>query len=250
MTHIRWTVEEREDLAGRTANIVRKQGVTMIKALRRAQEAALPKDRQRKIGALDRAMRSSVQKHLDGLKEQPLTQAKPPEIIKEILVLPLTLRDAPLEDLVNEIIRRTLFSTGFEQKLHNMVVAPIAHAIRQELPTLAKLVLTERKAAKAARPKDVVPRVLVIGLLPEQENEITKSFENAIRLDFYKDGRIDGLRALAGNVDRVILMQRFSSHSVQEVAKAVSGKRFMVCSGATSHLKAILEHLYLQEDLT
>jgi len=250
MRKVRWTMEEREDLAKRAANIIRKQGVTMAKALKRAQEAGLPEERRRKLGALDKAMRLGIHKYLNELKQEQPAVVKT-EVIREVLVHPLTIRDLPMEDLVNEVFRRTLFSAGFDQKLHGMIVAPIVQAIRQELPTLAKILLSARKASKETKPKEaVLPRVFVIGLLPEQAHEIEKAFDGVVKLSFSADGRIDHLRPLAANADRTILMQKFSSHSIQDVAKSVAGKHFMVCNGATSNLKALLEHLYLQGDLT
>jgi hypothetical protein len=245
-----WTAEEKQSLIKHAINILDKNpGVTQLEALRRAQKAELPPERQRKIQAVtlekwyaDAVGRTSREAHRAAIQTTKI------EMVKEVVIVPIGLADMPLEDIIGELLRRILFSTGVDHKIRGMFVAPLIQAVRQELPSLARLILSERKQIKVSTTKSEIQKVLVIGLLPEQENEIIKEFDGVISLSFFKSGNMDSLRAMSASVDRVILMRRFTSHSIQDVAKAVAGKRFMVCDGATSGLKALLEHLYLDEE--
>jgi hypothetical protein len=240
-TRIKWTTDEREQLSRRTAEIMLKNvGMNHLEALKRAQnDGTWPEHRRRKINTLLGIswFKPAVDQIVGELKTPKPDAHTEVRVVKEITTIPLQVQDVPMEALIGEVIRRTLNSNT---KWVDMLSAQLVNVFRQQFPVVLRQMRREKRCRPIDPPKDQLKRVLVVGLLGEQENEITKRFDGIFRLSFHKDQNPNSLRALAQHADKVILMSRFISHTAQDLVKQ-SAVSVTLCHGAVSDLVAILD---------
>lgn len=95
--------------------------------------------------------------------------------------------------------------------------------------------------AKVKLPQPKLPRVLVIGGLPQQQQIIEKEFEGLLDLRFAKDD--NDLEGRIGNAEYIVAWVRFMGHAQDAVAKAANLPYFPVSGGITM-LKETLEGIF------
>ena len=88
--------------------------------------------------------------------------------------------------------------------------------------------------------KDIKKRVLIVGLLNGQVQEIQKEFSGKLDVRYWtKDEKINTLRSKAGQADYTILVTDFISHSHQDAVKNL-GIKFRFHSGGMTRLREML----------
>ncbi|MGH7461966.1 MAG: hypothetical protein ACREMA_13205, partial [Longimicrobiales bacterium] len=98
-------------------------------------------------------------------------------------------------------------------------------------------------------PRDHKPRVCVVGLLNQQEQDVRRAFGNALDFTFIKSHQSGGGGAHGGHgvttrasgCDVVIGMTNFTGHDVDEAAKKLHVP-FIRLNGSVSGLKRWLQH--------
>lgn len=89
-----------------------------------------------------------------------------------------------------------------------------------------------------------LPRVLILGLKPNQAGLIDQEFGNCFDLRFWKDEGITKLDAMARNADHIVAMTGFISHPQEAHVKSYRG--YLRQGGGMDGLRETLTRLYVQ----
>jgi hypothetical protein len=231
-----WDDQERESVIAVAAEQLKGQigSIGWLRAFRQAQQAALPAHRQRRIIAITLVpwFRKRVEERLRVVAEKKM-QTPPPPAIPD-------LRTSTLQELLDELGRRLLEACerrvsarldSLKEGLVAAVVPAVVGAVKNTLgsqPAQTPVVSTSTKK-----------RVLVVGLLPEQQRRVEGEWQKELSLRFFKDGNLQHLGAAAHDTDATVLMVRFISHKQQDAVEAV-GVRPVLCRSGMSELDEIL----------
>lgn len=87
--------------------------------------------------------------------------------------------------------------------------------------------------------REIKPKVLIVGLLPQQAQEIQQLYGKRYDLRIF-DSNVtsDKIRSLMPHCERAIVMTKFISHRVQDVLRGHAG--FTHCNGSVTALKELL----------
>lgn len=123
--------------------------------------------------------------------------------------------------------------------------AAVARALEQHEPIVVRTTdtLPEDVDSVAIAPRDRMPRVAIIGLLHQQEEDVERQFKDCIELSFIRTSNTvsaNDFQLKLARKDVVILMTRFSSHWHDEQIKK-SGVPVMRITGGVSMLKGWLQ---------
>jgi len=145
----------------------------------------------------------------------------------------MTLETALINAIVGTVtpmIMNILKSPEFSDALRTAFVAPILTAGAETYPAI-RLAPTPPKEAK--------PKILIVGLLPQQGQEIHQLFGKRYDLRIF-DSNVtsEKIRSLMPNMDRAIVMTKFISHRVQDILRGHAG--FCHCNGSVAALKELL----------
>lgn len=232
-SRIWWDEEEQDKVATAIAkHLIRYPGTTLPIAYK-AIENVLPTSRRRVMASV-----AQFDKMLPRIRElmdqtvQPKTEVK---VVERVVHVPQKLSDFSIEDLQREI--------------NNRLIKPmIDQAISQAIDKIASLLEKPKNESVDITPAVQTPklkRVMIVGLMGEQQNTIEKEFKDAFDLRFYnKDDPIHSLKSKASTCDEVILMTKFISHKHQDLVKA-SGAPFSYCNGGVSDLVKQLEAMFV-----
>ncbi len=126
--------------------------------------------------------------------------------------------------MIMGILQSPEFSAALRQAF---VQAPV-------MPTFASVIPSVPSA-----PREIKPKVLVVGLLPQQAQEIQMLYGKRYDLRIF-DSNVtsDKIRSLMPHCDRAIVMTKFISHRVQDVLRGHPG--FTHCNGSVAALKELL----------
>jgi len=234
-THIRWTEDEERLLVETACDILNdKPFMTFISLLRAAMEKALFPDRIRNIQSIttvkwfkprvERTMkeRATLKDVKSGIRQQPV----------EADISTLT-----TETLCNELTKRLFFNqltkwldtSNIITRLSSEIVAGLRGSVAQ-------------KPVEIEVPKKT--RVLIVGLLNEQRQQIQREWGEFFDLKFC-EGNTPNLPDLARSCAVSVLMTKFTSHSQQESLKSV-GAKILWCNGGVSDLERVLESAFNQ----
>ena len=83
------------------------------------------------------------------------------------------------------------------------------------------------------------PSILVVGLLPQQAQEIRSSFGEVFDLRFI-ESHVSNVEQLIRNTDQIYGNTKFMKHSLDAVLRKVGADRYTRFSGSTSKLKVLL----------
>lgn len=226
--HIQWTEEEKKKLIDETTKVLSTTiGLTWLSALNKAQES-LPAERRRELQTINQVpwLQETVTKKLSENKPKEVVTIKE---VKTTEIIPQRLSELETEVLIQEIAKRTM----------EPYIQTIINKISMELKLeIHKIVMKQGKQEIIY--KQEKPKVLIIGLLSEQENEIKKNFDDFLNLKFWNNGNPKSLRELTQTVKKVFIMRKFISHSYQDLVRN-SGAPMILVDGAVSNLNVILE---------
>jgi hypothetical protein len=216
--------------------MLNKPGLSYLDALKKAQEQILPVSRRRTIVTLITVpwYEPLIKKQLEE-QRKALFHNVETKIIEKYVTIPLVLSDVSTEDLLGEIMKRL-----FKQQIDNFW-----SKLHVSFDDMVKKELVRRITMPPEQVKVGPKKILIVGLLPEQQNEIIKEFRDCFKLYFWKDGHTKQLRDIATNCEKVYLMRKFISHSAQDIVKAANTS-VDVIQGGMSDLKTILEEYYLK----
>lgn len=136
--------------------------------------------------------------------------------------------------LAETIVRQVQSRLAVE--LSTLIPEPVA-----PLPTMQQMV----ERLKAPPVKDKKPKVIVTGLLPQQEGVIAQEFNDVFDLSFWNDrtgGTPHMLKDRAKHCDVVFHHTAHSSHATEEVIKQSGAKFVRVGGGITSMKDAMLKY--------
>ena len=230
-TRIFWQDQEKAALAQRVAEIMYLNPEFNLKsALNKAQKDVLPADRQRNLESVTKDkldwLEASVEERIRRLKEEEEAASTQEEEAEEDHKP--TLEDASIEELFIALISK--IGPVVKSIAKEVALEAVAQTRGQPAEVPAKLPRTQRKRA---------PKVLVIGLLPKQANEIASTFKGVYTMRFL-GGNPAAIRAAAGGMDLVVAHTDHLSHSAEAAARTVA-KQYVRVAGGLNSLKNVLD---------
>ena len=87
---------------------------------------------------------------------------------------------------------------------------------------------------------DRAPKIVVVGLLPRQQNELSEAINGKARLKFWKDGSLPQLESMARNADRTFLAVDWIDHKAENAVRAVT-EHFEKFKGGAPRAKTAIE---------
>ncbi len=256
-THVRWTADDKRLIALeskrlRSTNI----GMTRLDAIRQAIEYALPPERRRNINkfekvadwiedewkALDEAERATqaereARERAAELERQAeesrrATEAARAEAEAAKALDPASLPFATLIEAIGVKIAGMLMRSVGEQ-LQDSIMQRITEALGNvTLPSP----LPEGATRLHAAPRNRKPRVLVVGLVRQQEEDIKRALGELLTLEYARVEHADNLEDKARGADLVVLMTKFISHKHQDIVRRVN-EHIVYRNGGVTELK-------------
>lgn len=255
--HVRWTSDDKRLIALeskrlRSTNI----GMTRLDAIRQAIEYALPPERRRNINkfekvadwiedewkALDEAERATqaereARERAAELERQAeesrrATEAARAEAEAAKALDPASLPFATLIEAIGVKIAGMLLRSVGEQ-LQDSIMQRITEALGNvTLPSP----LPEGATRLHAAPRNRKPRVLVVGLVRQQEEDIKRALGELLTLEYARVEHADNLEDKARGADLVVLMTKFISHKHQDIVRRVN-EHIVYRNGGVTELK-------------
>ena len=209
---IHWNIEERQQVIGKAAEVYDRGNVSHLEALRIGQNLTLPTHRLRTLASHSAAkleikqLKEEYAKRLqEGIRRETSKQeakvSNTPIVLGSLepqVAQPSTLDTATLDDLIGEIAKR--IATSLTTAIHHEV-KELEHSFKipKHDPTYEKTGVFKK-------------RVVIIGLLPDQEQAITREFSDKFVLKFL--GNEMARHADIPTADAYLLMKSFISHAI------------------------------------
>lgn len=234
---IRWDSNERDFLSTKVAEAVYlNPELDLIRALREAQKS-LPANRRRKLSTISiiqlKWLELLVNSRLLELEKEAREIAERKEKEREREMEPLqSIENATMEELFHEILKRAVPMLARE-------LAPIVRDAVFEARAYDKSDFV--KPAEKVRLK----KVLIIGLLPKQANEIDRSFNDVLDIKFLSGANQAQIKNAAAGADAIFAHTDHMNHSAEAAARSTAKKYIRVSGGLTS-LKDAIENYYLE----
>jgi hypothetical protein len=257
-TLIRYTADERRTIARESKRLLAGfEDMSRLEAIRKAIEYTMPSDRQRSITTFDQVawiadewktieQQERAEKEAREAREQAAeaariaeqsriaTEAARAEAEAAKAVDPASL---PFDTLIGaigvKVAGMLLHSIGehLEESIMQRVTEALGHVAVNVPP-----VLPEGVTRLHAAPRNRKPRVLIVGLLNQQEQDMTKAMGELLSLDYVKSEHHKTLEDKARNADLVVLMTKFISHHHSETVQRVN-EHVVFRNGGVSELK-------------
>lgn len=146
-----------------------------------------------------------------------------------------------LEDMLESVADR----------LVENITVRVLNKLQTELTTKLKEIVPERKIAPCteafASNKPVLPRILVVGLLPQQAGFIAEEFSEAFDLRFWSlDDGYARLKTLVTYADDIIVLTTKISHKVTDTIKP----RRYIPVGGMSAIRTVLTEKFCEQSKT
>lgn len=256
---IRYTADERRTIAVESKRLLAGfQDMSRLEAIRKAIEYKMPADRRRTITTFDQVEwivgewkaieeQERIEKQAREAQEQAAqakraaeqariaTEAARAEAAAAKAVDPASLPfDTLIEAIGVKVAGMLLRSIGehLQESIMQRVTEALAHVtVNVPTPTLPEGVTRLHSA-----PRHRKPRVLIVGLLNQQEQDMTRALGEFLCLDFAKSEHHKALEDKARNADLVVLMTKFISHSHSEIVHRVN-ENVVFRNGGVSELK-------------
>jgi len=243
---IRWSEEEWQTVATNvSSHLINNPGATLPSAYDSI-KSVLPKNRRRSIisvksfdpiiGDIKRLM----------AKEAPSPVPTPEPVVK--IVDRVEYRDTDISDIstkdLQDEINRRMFMPIIEE-ITDKATQKIINKISDIIGILDNTEISKKSDNKSSEDKRESKtgknKVLIVGLLPEQEGNIKKEFGEFVDLRFFNSKKsTDSLKPLSSGCDQIIVMTKFISHSKYHIVKN-SGVPVIHCNGGISGLKNVME---------
>jgi len=222
MRKIFWTEEEKDIIINHGIKLLeRHPRMSWLDLCRKAQEIAINNkelDHERK-----REFKTNIQiewfiKNVTKQKEH-----KPKETI---ITIEKTLNDFATDQIITHLYRKHL-----EPKLKETITNTISEILKGFKPTVTPIITKPTK-----------PKILIIGMLPNQFVIIQKEYEQHFELKGAHE--ITGTnRNIADTADKVIMLTKFVSHSTQNM---IPKEKLIYADGGITNVRSTLEKLRRQ----
>lgn len=151
--------------------------------------------------------------------------------------------DGAIEGLVSALVTR--ITTDVQTRVEELVAESIEPKLVGMIERMTAKVGGKQTAIPVSKPK--LLRVLIVGLLPEQQHMIQKEFSDTLDTRFVGTSEnIKVLKSNAAQADRVFAMQDFISHSTVDAIVSASGVTPVVVKGGMTHLREALTAYYVE----
>lgn len=255
-TLVRWNAEERRKIAVESKRLLNGfADMSKVEAIRKAIEYTMPAHRQREIASLvqvpwiadewkvvDELERAAEREAGEQAAEaeraaeelRRATEAARAEAEKARAIDPASL---PLETLIGALGTRIagMLLRSIGEQLQESIMQRITEALGNvTLPSPG--VLPEGATRMHAAPRDRKPRVLIVGLVRQQEDDVRRALGELFRFDYVRVEHADNLEEKARGADLVVLMTKFISHKHQDVVRRVN-EHIVYRNGGVTELK-------------
>lgn len=254
---VRWNSEERRKIAVESKRLLNGFGdMSKVEAIRKAIKYTMPAGRQRDISSLfqvpwitdewkvvdelDRAEREEREAREQAAEAERIAEesrraieAARIEAEKAKTIDPASM---PFETLIEAIGVKVagMLLRSIGEQLQESIMQRITEALGHMGAPAAPL--PEGVARLHAAPRHRKPRVLIVGLLNQQEQDMTKAMGELLNLDYAKSEHHTTLEDKARNADLVVLMTKFISHKHQDIVQRVN-EHIVYRNGGVSELK-------------
>ncbi|OMR93353.1 hypothetical protein AQ733_10210 [Burkholderia pseudomallei] len=255
---MRWNAEERRKIAIESKRLLKDfEDISKVEAIRKAVEYTMPTDRQREISSLfqvpwisdewkivdelDRTEREERQARERAAEAERVAEesrraieAARAEAEKAKAIDPASL---PLETLIGALGTRIagMLLRSIGEQLQESIMQRITEALGNvTLPSPG--VLPEGATRLHAAPRHRKPRVLVVGLVRQQEDDVRRALGELFRFDYVRVEHADNLEEKARGADLVVLMTKFISHKHQDIVRRVN-EHIVYRNGGVTELK-------------
>ncbi|CAJ3068702.1 Uncharacterised protein [Burkholderia pseudomallei] len=253
-----WTVDEKRVIALeskrlRSVNV----GMTRLDAIRNAVNSELPPERRREVRKFDtvdwiedewkaiedaeraeraerEAREQAAELERQAEESRRAIEAARAEAEKAKAIDPASL---PLETLIGALGVRIagMLLRSIGEQLQESIMQRITEALGNvTLPSPG--VLPEGATRLHAAPRDRKPRVLVVGLVRQQEDDVSRALGELFRFDYARVEHADNLEEKARGADLVVLMTKFISHKHQDIVRRVN-EHIVYRNGGVTELK-------------
>ncbi|MBF4041921.1 hypothetical protein ISI04_08875 [Burkholderia pseudomallei] len=255
---VRWTSDEKRKVARESKRLRSTNlGMTRLDAIRRAIESELPPDRRRDIKRFElvdwieaewqmledieradqaerEAREQTAELERQAEESRRATEAARAEAEAAKAIDPASLPFATLIEAIGVKIAGMLLRSIGEQ-LQESIMQRITEALGNvTLPSPG--VLPEGATRMHAAPRDRKPRVLVVGLVRQQEDDVSRALGELFRFDYARVEHADNLEEKARGADLVVLMTKFISHKHQDIVRRVN-EHIVYRNGGVTELK-------------
>lgn len=208
-TRIRWTDAERQQVLQKAVEVYHRGSCSYLEALRTAQNLELPTHRLRNMGS-----HSAVLPETKQLKELlaktpvakrvvdpiPMERVTPVASGAAPAPQPSNLSNATMEDLIAEMAKR--------------IADKLTQAIDHEIKTLEHTFKLQKHNPTYGATGIFKKRVVIIGLLQDQQHSIQQEFGEQFQLKFI--GTDEAKHVVVSEAHAYLMMKNFISHSVFE----------------------------------
>ncbi|CAK1344366.1 Uncharacterised protein [Burkholderia pseudomallei] len=255
-TLVRWNAEEKRKIAVESKRLLNGfADMSKVDAIRKAIEYTMPAHRQREIASLvqvpwiadewkvvDELERAAEREAGEQAAEaeraaeelRRATEAARAEAEKARAIDPASL---PLETLIGALGTRIagMLLRSIGEQLQESIMQRITEALGNvTLPSPG--VLPEGATRMHAAPRDRKPRVLIVGLVRQQEDDVRRALGELFRFDYVRVEHADNLEEKARGADLVVLMTKFISHKHQDIVRRVN-EHIVYRNGGVTELK-------------
>lgn len=256
-TLVRWNPGERRKIAVESKRLLNGfEDMSKVEAIRKAIEYTMPAGRKRDISSLfqvpwitdewkivdelersEREEREARERALElerqAEESRRATEAARIEAEKAKTIDPASM---PFETLIEAIGVKVagMLLRSIGEQLQESIMQRITEALGHMGAPAAPL--PEGVARLHAAPRHRKPRVLIVGLLNQQEQDMTKAMGELLNLDYAKSEHHTTLEDKARNADLVVLMTKFISHKHQDIVQRVN-EHIVYRNGGVSELK-------------
>ncbi|MBF3820789.1 hypothetical protein ISF98_05580 [Burkholderia pseudomallei] len=255
-TLVRWNAEERRKIAVESKRLLNDfEDMGKLEAIRKAIEYTMPPNRQRDISSivhvpwitdewkvideLDRTEREERQARERAAEAERVAEesrraieAARAEAEAAKAIDPASLPFATLIEAIGVKIAGMLLRSIGEQ-LQDSIMQRITEALGH---ITVSAPLPEGATRLHAAPRERKPRVLVVGLVRQQEDDVTRSLGELFNLQYARVEHGDNLEDKARGADLVVLMTKFISHKHQEIVRRVN-EHIVYRNGGVTELK-------------
>lgn len=258
-TLIRYTADERRTIAVESKRLLAGfQDMSRLEAIRKAIEYTMPANRQRSITTFEqvgwiadewkaieqqeRAEQKAREAHEHAQEAERAaerariaTEAARAEAEAAKAVDPASLPfDTLIEAIGVKVAGMLLRSIG--EHLQESIMQRVTEALAHVTVNVPAAPLPEGVTRLHSAPRHRKPRVLIVGLLNQQEQDMTRAMGELLTLDFAKSEHHKALEDKARNADLVVLMTKFISHSHTGIVQRVN-EHIVFRNGGVSELK-------------
>lgn len=254
-----WTSDEKRVIALESKRLLNGfEDMSKLEAIRKAMEYALPVERHRTVEALSvvpwvedewkaieeveratRAERESRERALElerqAEESRRAIEAARIEAEKAKAIDPASM---PFETLIEAIGVKVagMLLRSIGEQLQDSIMQRVTEALGHMAMPAG---LPEGIGRLHPAPRNRKPRVLIVGLLNQQAQDMERALGELLNLDFVKVEHANTLEDKARNADLVVLMTKFISHQHQDIVRGVN-EHIVYRNGGVSELKRYL----------